>query len=280
MSAVDLAALRKAVDDATGDPARFPRRGLIDSYHSAVVAAYEAGELARRAPSAQRVARCVVPDGQTPLDDKLNHRFLDVIKEGGTARDAGTGSPYHGHSLEHCLHAVGWVSRDLRLALEESRSRAAPSAPVEVEGLVAELLKADLGHEPGTLFTEAATALTSLQTALASKEAECEGLKARAEKAEAELALSDANAVRMTKAYDRHDKKMMECAEQAQAENARLTAALAESEAKLAAGLEACDLFDGPVSKSAFVNGQSTAAQQIRAALTARLAQPKGESQA
>lgn len=82
------------------------------------------------APSAQQAARCVVPDGQTPLDDKLNHRFLDVIKEGGTARDAGTGSPYHGHSLEHCLHSVGWVSRDLRLALEESRSRAAPSAPV------------------------------------------------------------------------------------------------------------------------------------------------------
>ena len=65
-----------------------------------------------------------VPDGQTPLDDKLNHRLLDVIREGEAARDAGTGSPYHGHSLEHCLHATGWVSRDLRLALDEARARA------------------------------------------------------------------------------------------------------------------------------------------------------------
>lgn len=40
---------------------------------------------------------------------------------------------------------------------------AAPSAPAEVEGLVADLLKADRGYEPGTMFTEAATALTALQ---------------------------------------------------------------------------------------------------------------------
>lgn len=65
-----------------------------------------------------------VPGGQTPLDDKLNNRLLDVIREGEAARDAGTGSPYHGHSLEHCLHATGWVSRDLCLALNESHARA------------------------------------------------------------------------------------------------------------------------------------------------------------
>ena len=65
-----------------------------------------------------------VPAGQTPLDDKLIHRFLDVIREGEAARDAGTASPYHGHSLEHCLHATGWVLRDLRLALDEARARA------------------------------------------------------------------------------------------------------------------------------------------------------------
>lgn len=65
-----------------------------------------------------------IPAGQTPLDDKLNHRFLDVIREGEAARDAGTASPYYGQSLEHCLHATGWVSRDLRLALDEARARA------------------------------------------------------------------------------------------------------------------------------------------------------------
>ena len=52
MSANDLAALRKAADEATGDPARYPRRGIIDRYQSAVVSAYEAGELVSRAPSA------------------------------------------------------------------------------------------------------------------------------------------------------------------------------------------------------------------------------------
>lgn len=66
-----------------------------------------------------------VPVGQTPLDDKLSHRLLDVLREGATARDSGAGSPYHGHSLEHCLHAAGWVSRDLRIALDARRADAA-----------------------------------------------------------------------------------------------------------------------------------------------------------
>lgn len=60
-----------------------------------------------------------VPEGQTPLNDKLHHRLLDVINEGIKARDEGGSSPYHGHSLEHCLHATGWVQRDLRLALDD-----------------------------------------------------------------------------------------------------------------------------------------------------------------
>lgn len=81
-----------------------------------------------------------VPAGQTPLDDKLNHRFLDVIREGEAARDAGTASPYHGHSLEHCLHATGWVSRDLRLALDEARART-EKAEAERDRLRAALLK-------------------------------------------------------------------------------------------------------------------------------------------
>lgn len=61
-----------------------------------------------------------VPEGQTPLDADLGHRYLAVFNEGIKARDDGTGSPYHGHSLEHCLHAAGWVQRDLRLALDKA----------------------------------------------------------------------------------------------------------------------------------------------------------------
>ena len=64
--------------------------------------------------------RVTVPEGQTPLDDNLGHRLLDVIREGERARDSGASSPYHGHSLEHCLHATGWVKRDLRIALDKA----------------------------------------------------------------------------------------------------------------------------------------------------------------
>ena len=72
------------------------------------------------APDAGDEKRVKVPEGQTPLDDNLNHRYLAVLDEGSKARDSGEGSPYHGHSLEHCLHATGWVSRDLRLALNKA----------------------------------------------------------------------------------------------------------------------------------------------------------------
>ena len=73
------------------------------------------------APDVVEEKRVKVPGGQTPLDDNLSHRYLAVLDEGSKARDSGEGSPYHGHSLEHCLHATGWVSRDLRLALNKAR---------------------------------------------------------------------------------------------------------------------------------------------------------------
>lgn len=108
------------------------------SWGAAVGARYERIlEIDRRIAALRRLAssedgvkgepvtrRVSVPEGQTPLDDKLEHRYLNVIKEGATARDTGSGSPYHGHSLEHCLHAAGWVQRDLRLALDKARAPA------------------------------------------------------------------------------------------------------------------------------------------------------------
>jgi hypothetical protein len=72
--------------------------------------------------------RFPVPEGQTPLNDTLGHRFLDVLNEGAAARATGKASPYHGHSLEHCLHAFGWVSRDLRLALDATKTQVSPGA--------------------------------------------------------------------------------------------------------------------------------------------------------
>ena len=73
-------------------------------------------------PTAPASGRVKVPDGQTPLNEKLSHPLLDVFNEGIAARDNGTSSPYHGHSLEHCLHAAGWVQRDLRLALDATKA--------------------------------------------------------------------------------------------------------------------------------------------------------------
>src|SRR5690554_835878 len=74
------------------------------------------------------MVRIKVPHGQTALNDDLGHRYLDVIDEGMAARDSGVGSPYGRHSLEHCLHATGWVQRDLRLALDAARTDPAQDA--------------------------------------------------------------------------------------------------------------------------------------------------------
>lgn len=38
-------------------------------------------------------------------------------KEGAKSRDTGEGSPYGGNSLAHYMHSLGWVKRDLQLAL-------------------------------------------------------------------------------------------------------------------------------------------------------------------
>ena len=55
---------------------------------------------------------------ETPLDANLDHRLLRVFREGMRARDTGAEDPYRAGTLEHCLHASGWVSRDLSLALQ------------------------------------------------------------------------------------------------------------------------------------------------------------------
>lgn len=77
-------------------------------------------------PPARKIA---VPAGQTPLEDlpgkPLSHPLVDVFSEGQAAFRNGGSSPYHGHSLEHIVHAWGWVSADLRAALDEAKARIA-----------------------------------------------------------------------------------------------------------------------------------------------------------
>lgn len=114
---------------------------FLSERDEATIRAYLASQGAQ--PVASRVR---VPSGQTPLDDNLQHRLLDVFNEGGKARDSGSRSPYHGHSLEHCLHAAGWVSRDLRLALDAKNAAHPEAQPVGVERLTRERDEAKRMH--------------------------------------------------------------------------------------------------------------------------------------
>lgn len=97
-----------------------------DQGEELVAAALRRGrELQREAQPALTPPRFSVPEGQTPLDDNLRHKLLDVIREGMDAFDSKAQSTYHGHSLEHCLHGCGWVIRDLRLTLDAAQTRLA-----------------------------------------------------------------------------------------------------------------------------------------------------------
>lgn len=62
-------------------------------------------------------------DKLTPLDPDMSHPVIKVILEGIAARDSGANSPYPGNTLEHSLHAFGWVQRDLRLAWDACKAR-------------------------------------------------------------------------------------------------------------------------------------------------------------
>lgn len=53
-------------------------------------------------------------------DNTEYERITRLIREGEQARRTGHPNPYHGQSVEHALHATGWVKEDLRLALIET----------------------------------------------------------------------------------------------------------------------------------------------------------------
>lgn len=50
-------------------------------------------------------------------------KLYEIEREGAAARDSGAVCPYPGNSLFHYIHSVGWLKRDLQLAL----CRAKPS---------------------------------------------------------------------------------------------------------------------------------------------------------
>lgn len=51
------------------------------------------------------------------------HWVLEVFKDGERARETGDACPWPGGTLENALHAAGWVSRDLRITLDQARKR-------------------------------------------------------------------------------------------------------------------------------------------------------------
>ena len=95
-------------------------------------------------------------------------------------------------------------------------------------------------------------------------------LQDRAEKAEADLRearmqmLSDAG--QAADAYEAQLRAEASC-DAVMKDRAQIMRERDAALAQVERGMKACDLFDGPVSKSQFVNGQATAAQQIRGAL-------------
>ena len=55
-------------------------------------------------------------------DQPVTARYAgSIVGEGIRARDGGDGGAYVGNTIEHYLHSVGWVQRDLRLALDSAR---------------------------------------------------------------------------------------------------------------------------------------------------------------
>lgn len=150
-------------------------------------------------PASADKLEVVVPKGQTPLSKDLKHPFLDVIDQGSTARDAGTGSPYHGHSLEHCLHATGWVQRDLRLALDDAKAENAAASR-----LIAEK-EARINELSGRLFAEGEAATFYRAASIDNRK--------RAEAAEAQIASLKAENERMREELVQREARRLEILE-------------------------------------------------------------------
>lgn len=119
-----------------------PSRGYAVSFDKYRALSTRAAELENQLDSAlhsvsvleKRVATAMQPtDGATPLDDKLGRSLLDVFNEGQKAFDSGTVSPYRGNTLEHCIHAMGWVQRDLRVSLDKAQADLAAMQPTPAE---------------------------------------------------------------------------------------------------------------------------------------------------
>lgn len=80
-----LYALRKAAGEASGDPARYPRRGIIDHYHSAVVSAYEAGQLVAAAEVLE--LRAALATAQARITELETLLARNLVMDRGSAED-------------------------------------------------------------------------------------------------------------------------------------------------------------------------------------------------
>jgi hypothetical protein len=77
------------------------------------------------------------------------HWVLEIFKDGERARDTGEACPWPGGTLEQALHAAGWVSRDLHIALDKAKEG------LPQPNLTGKMVEKDKGYRfPGIVVSE------------------------------------------------------------------------------------------------------------------------------
>lgn len=102
--------------------------------------------------AARRIGQALFTGGSTSAKEvdysALEYRAVaHLIDEGARARRDGTPNPYRGNTIEHMLHARGWLTEDLRLALIDASPSYARSQGVTVQDKDSALFKN--GYEAG-----------------------------------------------------------------------------------------------------------------------------------
>jgi hypothetical protein len=68
-------------------------------------------------------------------EQTVQDRAYEVVKQGAEARRNGTSNPYQPASIHSMLHAQGWLTEDLRIALMKSKPSYAEQQKAFGQGL-------------------------------------------------------------------------------------------------------------------------------------------------
>lgn len=94
--------------------------------------------------------------GVLAKDNPEYQRLTGLIREGEQARIDGTPCPYDGQSIEHALHATGWVNKDLRLALDATKANPAVKhvKPLDLSNLLRHAFFTGMGYDDKSRINE------------------------------------------------------------------------------------------------------------------------------